>query len=64
MEIINKIALALVIVGAINWGLVGFFDYNLVSSLFGEATSISRLVYCLVGLAGLWVAISTIMSYF
>lgn len=61
---LTQISLWLIVIGAINWGLVGFFDYNLVSSLFGEATSISRLVYCLVGLAGLWVAISTIMSYF
>lgn len=61
---LTQISLWLIVIGAINWGLVGFFDYNLVSSLFGEATSISRLVYCLVGLSGLWVAISTIMSYF
>ena len=45
--------LLLVIVGALNWGLVGFFQYNLVSSLFGNG--IDRIIYVIVGLAGLYV---------
>jgi hypothetical protein len=50
---IDWIALVLVIVGAINWGLVGLFDFNLVSSILGAGT-IANIVYDLVGLAGLW----------
>ncbi|MCI8567248.1 MAG: DUF378 domain-containing protein [Lachnospiraceae bacterium] len=47
--------LALVIIGAVNWGLVGFFRFNLVTFLFGEMTTISRIVYAVVGIAGLYV---------
>jgi uncharacterized membrane protein YuzA (DUF378 family) len=58
MEIAKKIALVLVIVGAINWGLIGFFKYDLVSSLFGGTFSaMSRLIFAVVGIAGL-IAIS------
>lgn len=45
-------ALTLVIIGALNWGLVGFFDYNLVSSIFGSG--FGRVIYALVGLTGLY----------
>ncbi|MDR2903607.1 MAG: DUF378 domain-containing protein [Clostridiales bacterium] len=49
------IALTLVIVGAINWGLIGFFQFNLVEAIFGGLNSwISRIIYALVGLAGLY----------
>ena len=54
MKIIDKIALALIIIGAINWGLIGLFNFNLVSLLFGDMTILSRIVYSLVGLSGLW----------
>lgn len=50
----QKIALILTIIGAINWGLIGFLQFDLVASIFGGQTSaLSRLVYSLVGLAGL-----------
>ena len=55
MKIIDKIALLLVIIGAINWGLIGIFNFNLVTTLFGDMTIISRIVYILVGISGLWV---------
>ena len=48
------VAMILMIVGGINWGLVGVFDFNLVSALFGEQTPLSRLVYAVVGLASLY----------
>ena len=48
------IALILVIIGGINWGLVGIFDFNLVNFLFGEFSMISRIIYTLVGLGALW----------
>ena len=54
MKIIDKIALTLVIIGAINWGLIGFLKFNLVSAIFGDMTAISRIIYGLVGLSGIW----------
>ncbi len=54
-HVIDKIALVLVIIGAINWGLVGIFQFDLVAWLFGgSAAVISRIIYTLVSLAGLW----------
>ena len=53
METVQKIALVFTIIGAINWGLVGIFDFNLVTSLFGEANIISRIIYIVVGICGL-----------
>ena len=54
MRIIDKIALALIIIGAINWGLIGLFRFNLVELLFGDMTFLARIVYSLVGISGLW----------
>lgn len=54
MKIIDKIALVLVIIGAIVWGLIGFFQFNLVEMIFGNMTAISRIIYALVGISGLW----------
>ena len=53
MSILQKIALVITIVGAVNWGLIGIFDYNLVDSLFGNASVLSRIVYITVAVAGL-----------
>ena len=47
-------ALTLVIIGAVNWGLVGFFRFDLVNFLFGNMSWFSRIIYALVGLAGLY----------
>ena len=49
-------ALVLVVIGAVNWGLVGLFEFDLVAALFGPASVLSRLVYSLVGLAGIALA--------
>ena len=46
--------LTLVIIGAINWGLIGFFKFNLVDTIFGSMSVISRIIYVLVGISGLW----------
>ena len=52
---LDKISLVLVIVGAINWALVGIFQFDLVAYLFGgQSAMLSRIVYTLVGAAGLW----------
>ncbi len=53
METLQKGALAITIIGAINWGLIGLFDFNLVEFLFGDMTLLSRIVYVLVALSGL-----------
>ncbi len=50
----NVVALILMIAGALNWGLIGFFDFNLVDAIFGVGSLLSRIVYTLVGVAGLW----------
>ena len=50
----KKVAWALVIIGALNWGLVGFFDWDLVAKIFGDMTTLSRIVYDLVGLSALY----------
>ncbi len=54
MKIINGIALTLVIIGAINWLLVGLFEFNLVDTLFGSLSALTRIIYGIVGVAGLW----------
>ena len=54
MKIIDKIAVILIIIGAINWGLIALFNFDLVAAIFGEMTVLSRIVYGLVGLFGLW----------
>lgn len=47
-------ALAIALIGAVNWGLIGFFRFNLVSFLFGDMSWISRIIYALVGICGLY----------
>ena len=53
MRIVQKVALVFTIIGAINWGLVGIFEFNLVDSIFGVASFMSRAIYTIVGIAGL-----------
>ncbi|WP_066062996.1 DUF378 domain-containing protein [Neobacillus soli] len=54
MRMIHRIALILVIIGAINWGLIGFFQYDLVAAIFGgQGSVVSRVIYSLVGISGL-----------
>ena len=53
-KMLDYTALTIAIIGAVNWGLIGFFNFNLVSSLFGGIRWISRIIYALVGLCGLY----------
>ncbi|KLV26266.1 DUF378 domain-containing protein [Niallia circulans] len=54
MSAIQRVALILTIIGAINWGLIGFFQFDLVATLFGgQGSVVSRIIYGLVGIAGL-----------
>ena len=53
MDTLQKTCLVLTIVGALNWGLIGLLDFNLVSTIFGSGTMLEKLVYILVGIAGI-----------
>ena len=53
METVQKTCLIFTIIGAINWGLVGFFDFNLVTALFQETSAIVKIIYGIVGICGL-----------
>ena len=54
MNIMRSIAYTLVMVGAIVWGVVGMFNFNIVAAIFGDATILSRIIYSLVGLSALF----------
>lgn len=54
MNALDWIAVLLVIIGALNWGLVGLFSFDLVATLFGSMSTFSRIIYTLVGLAGVY----------
>lgn len=53
METLQKICLVITIIGAVNWGLIGLFDFNLVTFIFGADSIILRIIYSLVGITGL-----------
>lgn len=53
MEILQKTALIFTIIGALNWGLIGLFNFNLVTTLFGVGSMLTNLVYILVGISGI-----------
>lgn len=62
METLQKTCLVITIIGAINWGLIGFFDFNLVESIFGSDNWIPRIIYMLVGICGL-INIATLFNH-
>ncbi len=53
METLQKILLVITIIGAVNWGLIGLLDVNLVAAIFGNQSILSKIVYSLVGICGL-----------
>lgn len=59
MKVLDYVALVLIIIGAINWGLIGFFSFDLVRVIFGDMSLVSRIIYALVGISGLYA-----LSYF
>jgi uncharacterized membrane protein YuzA (DUF378 family) len=61
MNVYYKIANVLLVVGGLNWGLVGFFKYNLVDKIFGAGSGVSRVVYAIVGLAAVYMTMSIVM---
>ncbi len=54
MSMVNVVALILLIVGGINWGLVGLFNFDLVAAIFGAGSALARLIYIVVVLSALW----------
>ncbi len=54
MNLLDWIAIIIVIIGGLNWGLVGLFDFDLVAFIFGDMATLSRIVYSLVGLAAIY----------
>lgn len=59
MKTLKIIAIILVIVGGLNWGLVGLFSFDLVAAIFGAMSSLSRIIYTLVGLAAIYLAVTS-----
>lgn len=55
LNVVDWIALILVLIGALNWGLVGFFEFDLVKAIFGDMTTVSKVIYDLVGIAAVYV---------
>ena len=53
MQLLQKIALVFTIIGAINWGLIGLFDFNLVNAIFGNMAFLEKAVYIIVGICGI-----------
>jgi uncharacterized protein len=54
MKIVDLVSAIILALGGLNWGLIGFFNFNLVEAIFGPMSAISRIVYCLVGLSALY----------
>ena len=59
LRVVDTVALVLLIIGGLNWGLVGLFAFDLVAAVFGGMTVLSRLVYILVGVSAVWTAVRT-----
>lgn len=57
LNIVDTVALVLVVVGGINWGLIGLLNFDLVATLFGPMSTLSKIVYSLVGLSAVYLAI-------
>lgn len=56
----EKLSFLLVVIGGLNWGLVGFFKFDLVAELFGEESGLSRVIYSLVGLATVYLLVAVL----
>ena len=61
MRALNIIAWIILLIGGLNWLLIGLFSWNLVGAMFGALSVLSRIIYCLVGLSAIWLIISPIL---
>ena len=59
-NVLDWIARVLIVIGALNWGLVGFFHFNLVAVIFGDMSMLARIIYALVGVAGIYAIARTL----
>jgi hypothetical protein len=62
LNTIGWVSLILVLVGAVNWGLIGIFQFDLVGTLFGEMSGLSRIIYALVGISAVYMVVEVILS--
>lgn len=62
MKILTQLAFWLAVIGGLNWGLIGLFHWDLVASLFGEMSLMSRLIYILVGISAVWLVIDYVST--
>ena len=63
LQPLGWIALILAIAGAMSWGLVGLFEFNIAETIFGEMTQLTRIAYVIVGLAGLYLLLIPVMAF-
>jgi uncharacterized protein len=63
MKVLDIIVTFLLVIGALNWGWVGFFGYNLIGATFGEASAYARVIYSAIGLCGLYEAYNFTYGY-
>ncbi|HKZ16736.1 MAG TPA: DUF378 domain-containing protein [Geobacteraceae bacterium] len=63
MKVLEGIGAILLLVGGLNWGLIGFFDFNLIAAIFGEGSIISNLIYGLVGLSALFEVLDFVFGF-
>jgi uncharacterized membrane protein YuzA (DUF378 family) len=63
MKSLNLITLVLVIVGGVNWGLVGLLGFDLVATIFGVGSALSRIVYILVGVSAVWQLVPLVSAF-
>ena len=59
MKTVYTIAIILLVIGGLNWGLVGIFDWDLVAKIFGDMSTVTRIVYTLVGISAILVAVKS-----
>lgn len=62
LSVLDWVFLVLLVVGGVNWGLVGLFNFDLVASLFGTATTLSNIIYVVVGVSALYILLRGVMS--
>jgi uncharacterized protein len=62
MEWLKKLAALLVLIGALNWGAIGLFEFNFVTEILGSATTVTKVLYSLIGLSGVWLLLSKYKS--
>ncbi len=63
MKVLDIIVTVLLVIGALNWGVVGIFGYNVLGTLFGEATALTRVIYTVVGIAGIYEAFNFTLGF-